>query len=240
MRTVDFDSYHLHCKSIWKRYSSGLIIGNTIFIIVLWISVKGNILIIQKNLHYTPQALWITTEMYVAIQLNLMWQARSITLLEKYLSLNIPSPNMMEANPTNIKNYSHTPCGHVWVYLPNVSHPEAATRRGVTGNRYTLPLLPIRDLYVWAGAWAMYHLPWGLLTRTLFHDLERRRDERVYNWTSFICLISLHRVTIKADLPAPCYHIKYRLKQQGVLHQSTDTHVSADLKCERFVQVCCF
>lgn len=120
-------------------------------------------------------------------------------------------------------------------YPPNISCPEELTRRRVTGSRHTLSLLPIRGLYVWAGARALHHLPEGLLTPTLFPDLGPRRDKRVYNRTSFICLISLlHRIMITADPPpsAPCYHIKYRIKQQGSHYHLLQTqHTSDGLKC---------
>lgn len=116
-------------------------------------------------------------------------------------------PNKLTLTSTHSHTRTHIPGMSKFPYLPI----EAWTRRRVTGSRNTLSPFPIRSLCVWMGAWALHHLLGVLLTQTLFPDLGPTRDESAHHTTSFIHLITLHRVMIKADpplLPALCYHIK--------------------------------
>lgn len=130
-------------------------------------------------------------------------------------------------------SHTHTPSGHVWVSISAKRRPPRGTDETACYGKQTHPFPPSNQRSVCLGRrLSPAPPPWGLLTPALFPDLGPRRDERVHNTTSFICLISPRRVMIKADPPprAPCYHIKYRIKQQGSPVSYKHTRIRAGLK----------
>lgn len=127
---------------------------------------------------------------------------------------------------TLISSHSHTSSGHVWLSISAKRHPPWGTNKTLCYGKQKHPFPLSNQRPVCLGRrLSLVPPPRGFLTQALFPDPWHRRDERVYNTASLFCLISLHRVMIKADPLSTMLPHQIQDQTKGVSFKHTRTQV---------------